>query len=84
MRDYLCPALARAMVKADPQNESFYRANLATYRELTALDDEIHATLGSITVKALFPSMPPGHAARHGLDQAAVITDFPGQEPSAA
>ncbi len=87
VRDYLCPALARAMVKADPQNESFYRANLAAYqRELTALDEAICADLGPVSEKS-FISIHAAwgyYAARYGLDQAAVITDFPGQEPSAA
>ena len=50
VRDYLCPAIAEAMVEADPQNETFYRANLTAYqRELTALDEEIRASPVSYT-----------------------------------
>lgn len=86
-RDYLCPALAEAMVEADPQNEAFYRTNLAAYqRDLNALDGEIHTSLmslpdrGFISVHAAWEYF----AVRYGLEQAAVITDFPGQEPSAA
>jgi zinc transport system substrate-binding protein len=87
VRDYLCPAIAEAMVEADPQNETFYRANLTAYqRELTALDEEIRASLDALPEKSFISVHAAWHyfAARYGLDQAAVISDFPGQEPSAA
>ncbi|NLA27775.1 MAG: zinc ABC transporter substrate-binding protein [Firmicutes bacterium] len=86
-RDYLCPALAEAMVKTDPQNDAFYRANLRAYQqELTALDKEISASLDSLSNKSFVAvhSAWEYFAARYGLVQVAVITDFPGQEPSAA
>lgn len=87
MRDYLCPALVEAMAEADPQNETFYRANLTAYQnELTALDEEIRSSLAVLPEKSFISIHAAWHyfAARYGLDQAAVITDFPGQEPSAA
>ncbi len=87
VRDYLCPAIAEEMIKADGQNEAYYRANLAAYQqELTDLDEEIRAALAELEDRS-FVSV---HAAwsyfarRYELDEAAVISDFPGQEPSAA
>lgn len=87
VRDYLCPAIARAMIEADGRNEAFYRANLTAYQqELTDLDGEIRRTLDGLEDRS-FLSV---HAAwsyfarRYALDEAAVISDFPGQEPSAA
>jgi zinc transport system substrate-binding protein len=87
VRDYLCPALVEAMSEADPHNADYYRSNLAAYqKELTALDSEIRSSLDPLPEKS-FVSVHAAwqyFAARYGLDQAAVITDFPGQEPSAA
>lgn len=86
-RDYLCPAIAEALIKADRQNEAFYRASLNAYQqELTALDEEIRTALAGPGERS-FISL---HAAwsyfaqRYELDEAAVISEFPGQEPSAA
>lgn len=87
VRDYLCPALAGALVEADPENGDYYRANLAAYQaELTALDDLIRADLAGLASRS-FISMHEAwtyYAARYGLEEEAVISDFPGQEPSAA
>lgn len=87
VRDYLCPAVARAMIEADPQNEAFYRANLSAYQqELTDLDEEIRRTLDGLADRS-FVSVHSAwsyFARRYALDEAAVISDFPGQEPSAA
>ncbi len=87
VRDYLCPALAEAMVEADPENEALYRTNLAAYqRELNALDGEIRTSLAALPDKGFISVHAAWEyfAARYRLEQAAVITDFPGQEPSAA
>ncbi len=86
-RDYLCPALTEALVKIDSKNEAYYRANLKSYQaELTALDEEIRLDLSGLPRKNFISIHAAWHyfAARYGLDEAAVISDFPGQEPSAA
>ncbi len=87
VRDYLCPALGEALVEADRENEDYYRANLAAYQaELSALDDFIRAELAGLTSRS-FISVHEAwtyFAARYDLEEAAVIADFPGQEPSAA
>ncbi|NLA05764.1 MAG: zinc ABC transporter substrate-binding protein [Firmicutes bacterium] len=86
-RDYLCPAITDALVELDPDCEAYYRANLAAYQEeLTALDEEISAELSGLPGKSFLSVHAAWHyfAARYGLDEAAVITEFPGQEPAAA
>ncbi|HPU01193.1 MAG: zinc ABC transporter substrate-binding protein [Firmicutes bacterium] len=87
VRDYLCPAIAEAMGKADPQNAAYYRSKLAAYQEeLTALDGEIRASLEGLPEKSFISVHAAWQyfASRYGLDQAAVIAEFPGQEPSAS
>lgn len=87
VRDYICPAITETLVEADGLNEPFYRANSAAYRqELTALDLDIRASLSGLPGKR-FVSLHEAwyyFAHRYELDQAAVISGFPGQEPSAA
>lgn len=86
-RDYLCPAITGALVELDPEHEAYYRANLAAYQEeLTALDKEIRAELSGLPGKSFLSVHAAWHyfAARYDLDEAAVISEFPGQEPAAA
>lgn len=87
VRDHLCPALTEALVEADPDNESAYRSNLGVYQaELTALDDLIRSALSGLPDSSFISIHAAWHyfAARYGLDEAAVISEFPGQEPPAA
>lgn len=87
VRDYLCPAIAGAMSEADPRNAAYYRSNLAAYQEeLTALDGEIRSSLEGLPEKSFISVHAAWHyfAARYGLNQAAAVAEFPGQEPSAA
>lgn len=86
-RDYLCPAITGALVEADRENEAYYRSRLAAYQtELSALDDELRGELSALPRQSFVSLHAAWHyfAQRYGLDEAAVITDFPGQEPSAA
>ncbi|NLA05435.1 MAG: zinc ABC transporter substrate-binding protein [Firmicutes bacterium] len=85
-RDYLCPAIADALMKEDPNNAACYQANLAAYQaELTALNDEIGSLLSKVPNKKFISVHGAWQyfATRYGLDEAAVISEFPGQEPSA-
>lgn len=87
VRDYLCPAITGALVEADGKNEAYYRSRLAAYQAaLTDLDAGLRAELSALPQKSFVSLHAAWHyfADRYGLDEAAVITDFPGQEPSAA
>lgn len=86
VRDRLCPVLAGTLAALDPTHEQLYRANLADYQAaLTALNREVKTSLAGLAQRG-YISMHGAwqyFARRYGLQEAAAITDFPGQEPSA-
>ena len=87
VRDYLCPALTEALVEMDRANGDYYRSNLGSYQaELTALDGLIRTELSAVTTRSFISVHAAWHyfAARYDLEEAAVISEFPGQEPPAA
>ena len=74
-----------ALMSRDPTNADFYRENAENYtQELRALDQEINETIGKLSKKysIAFHSAFQYFAKRYGLNQTAVIEEFPGKEPS--
>jgi ABC-type Zn uptake system ZnuABC Zn-binding protein ZnuA len=87
VRDVIGPAITEALAALNPAGAPSYRANLAAYQaELSALDGEIRAALAGLNNRKFisFHSAWRYFARRYGLEEAAVIAAFPGQEPSAA
>lgn len=85
-RDHIVPAVADGLCKVDPEGAEFYRQNAARYREeLTVLDDETRRRTAGLANKSFisFHNAWTYYAARYGLKEAAVIEQFPGQEPPA-
>ena len=76
--------IANALGELDPANAATYETNAAAYiEELQELDAEIAsrvATLDRRDFVAFHPAFSY-FAERYGLNQAAVIEEFPGQEP---
>ncbi len=79
--------IEEALIKSDPENEKYYKANAQTLREeLTKLDEEIRKELSSTKKKVFIAS----HAAfsyfakRYGLKQIAIAGLSPEAEPSPA
>jgi zinc transport system substrate-binding protein len=73
------------LTKVDPGNSEFYRGNAARYiQELDALNKEIAARAQTWAHKEFvsFHSAWVYFARRYGLEQVAVIEEFPGKEPS--
>ena len=76
--------IATALAELDPENAATYEANVAAYiKELQQLDAVITervATLSRRDFVAFHPAFSY-FAEHYGLNQAAVIEEFPGQEP---
>lgn len=86
VRDYIAPAITRALTEAAPENRDYFAARLKDYQSaLNGLDESFRTTVGALTDRR-FISV---HAAwtylarRYGLEQVAVVEAFPGKEPSA-
>ncbi len=76
-----------AFAAADPQGAEVYSQNSARYIEdLKALDREIMLTVAQFPNKKFIAFHPAWiyFARRYGLEQAAVVEETPGQEPSPA
>jgi len=76
-----------AFLKHDPANAAFYQQNAADYSlRLQALDRKFAESASQFTKKNFiaFHSAFSYLAKRYGLNQAKVIEEFPGQEPSPA
>lgn len=87
VRDVISPLITGALAKLAPEDEAYFQTRLGRYQEeLTALDAEINAKFSGLSSRR-FVTL---HAAwlhfahRYALEEVAVITHFPGQEPSAA
>jgi zinc/manganese transport system substrate-binding protein len=76
-----------ALIKADPANSALYKKNTVDYlKRLRDLDRDISAAVGRLQKKE-FVSVHPAFlyfARDYGLKQAAVIREFPEQEPTPA
>ncbi len=76
-----------AFIQADPENADTYNKNAADLvRKLEQLDKDIRAEVGKFKSKRFIAFHPAWvyFARRYGLEQAAVIEESPGKEPSAA
>lgn len=77
--------IAEALAEDDPADAAGYRERAAAYgARLEALDEEIRAALGAVATRRFvsFHSAFQYYARAYGLEQAAVIEEFPGKEPS--
>jgi len=86
VRDFICPAVHEKMVNIAPADENYLDHNLERYRrELSDLDKEISRTVAVFSRDKFiaFHSAWQYFARRYGLQEVAVIAEFPGQEPSA-
>lgn len=86
VRDSIMPAIHEELLRINPAQEEYFNDNLEQYRnELTMLHEEIASA--ALTFKRsnfiAFHSAWQYFARRYNLQEVAVITDFPGQEPSA-
>jgi len=79
--------ISDALIKANPANSILYKKNTAEYlKRLKDLDRDISAAVGRLQKKE-FVSVHPAFlyfARDYGLKQAAVIREFPEQEPTPA
>jgi zinc transport system substrate-binding protein len=75
-----------ALVEIDPERASIYEDNAARYiEELRALDQDVQNEIESWSQKSFIAFHPAWvyFAKRYGLNQAAVVEETPGHEPSA-
>ncbi len=86
VRDVICPLLAEELINLLPEKEEEIRSNLIRYQgKLTNLDQEIRSTTAAFRQRK-FISMHSAwryFARRYNLQEVAVVTISPGQEPSA-
>lgn len=83
VRDYIAPAMARALAAADPAHEVAYERNLRAFQaDLTAVDEELVALLAPHKGDTIYVAHPAfGYfAASYALRQAAL--EFEGKDPS--
>lgn len=74
-----------ALIQLDPENAQFYRENSETYiSKLIELDQRLYIEISALSEKDFiaFHSAFGYFAQRYGLNQVAVIEEFPGKEPS--
>jgi ABC-type Zn uptake system ZnuABC Zn-binding protein ZnuA len=74
-----------ALIQVDPAGTATYTANAERYiNQLRALDQEIEARVATWSTKEFisFHAAYRYFADRYGLDQVAVIEEFPGKEPT--
>ena len=77
--------IAKALSAADPAGAAGYQQRADAYsKRLEALDSEVRATLAPLTNRRFvsFHSAFQYYARAYGLEQVAVIEEFPGKEPS--
>ncbi len=77
--------IAEALSAADPTGAAGYQQRADAYsKRLEALDSEVRATLAPLTNRRFvsFHSAFQYYARAYGLEQVAVIEEFPGKEPS--
>ncbi len=79
--------IVNALIIHDPENAEFYRRNADAYiLQLRTLDTKIQSDVAGYRSKDFvsFHSAFQYFAHRYGLNQVAVIEEFPGKEPSPA
>ena len=86
VRDSIVPAIHEELLRLNPAAEEYFNDNLEQYRnELTLLHEEIASAALAFRRSnfVAFHSAWQYFARRYSLREVAVISDFPGQEPSA-
>lgn len=86
VRDSICPAIHSQLILIAPGSEDYFDLRLSEYREdITVLHEEIEAAVSEFNRQSFisFHSAWQYFAKRYGLEEAAVVARFPGQEPSA-
>lgn len=86
VKDYIAPALTEALVALEPAGQEYFNERLSRFQEeLALLDIQIKTALSACPQNKYitFHSAWRYFAHRYGLEEVAVITRFPGQEPSA-
>ncbi|MGM0651374.1 MAG: metal ABC transporter substrate-binding protein [Bacillota bacterium] len=86
IRNDVCPVISGHFVSIDQEGRDYYDKKLNSYQdELTALHDEIEAAVSGFSHQGFisFHSAWQYFAQRYGLEEVAVVAQFPGQEPSA-
>lgn len=86
VRDYVAPRIAQALTDRLPSAAPAFEANLAAYQDaLTKLDEEIRRATAPLTLRRFIAHHSAWRyfAARYDLEEAAVLSAIPGQEPSA-
>lgn len=89
VKQHYLPAIAAKLTEVDPDGQSTYTANMASYgAQIDALDTELEARVATIPeVKrklVTFHDAFPYFAEHFGFELVGVILDNVGQEPSAA
>ncbi len=89
VRDYYLPAIAAKLTEVDPAGKALFEANVVAYgAELTKLDEELAAEVGTIPVAnrklVTFHDAFPYFAKHYGFELVGVILQNVGQDPSAA
>jgi ABC-type Zn uptake system ZnuABC Zn-binding protein ZnuA len=84
VRDTLAPAIAARFAALDPAGRAGYTDRLAAFQaELGALDDEIRCLLaGRGRRYVAFHAAWRYFGARYGLEEAGVVAEAPGEEPT--
>jgi len=85
VRDHIVPIITEELSHALPQMKECFAENSAAYQlELTALDREINKRFTSLKRRSFisYHSAWVYFAARYELEETAVISEHPGEEPS--
>ena len=86
VRDTICPLITETLTSLSPEHASYFQTRLDDYREqLTLLHEEISGAAADFGKRDFiaFHSAWRYFAERYGLREVAVVTAFPGREPSA-
>lgn len=85
VRDAVTPLITARLIEADPAGQSYYEAQAKDFQErLTLLDARIREKLDQAKAReyVAFHNSWRYFAARYGLDEVAVVQEFPGEEPT--
>jgi len=86
IRDDVCPAISGQFATIDQEGKDYYEEKLNSYQdELTALHEDIESAVSDFSHQGFisFHSAWQYFGQRYGLEEVAVVAQFPGQEPSA-
>ncbi|MBO8128367.1 MAG: zinc ABC transporter substrate-binding protein [Peptococcaceae bacterium] len=85
VRDNIVPAITEALCRVDPEGSDVYQEHMRAYQEkLTELHDEINDKVSQFANSRFiaYHSAWNYFARRYGLEEAAVIQEAPGKEPT--